>query len=279
MAPDAGGGAVSFMTIGEFADTTRLSPKALRLYDQLGLVVPARVDPSSGYRLYSHDQVEAARLVGTLRRLDMPLTVIASVLEMKGPDAAAVISGYWQQVEAVMADRRALASYLQARLRGDDHTVYDIEVRQMPERKLLTISRHVTLDDSDAFFDDAFSRLRSAGPGIKGIEGVPFLVFYGEVSDDSDGPIELCRPVAIDSGAEAAGDMQLRVEAAHDEAYIRLALKDMAWPAMLPACDALANWVSERRRQPAGPLRQLLMADQRTAKPDTLACDLSVPLR
>ena len=51
---------MTLMTIGEFAERTRLSPKALRLYDQLGLVVPARVDASSGYRLYSEDQVEAA---------------------------------------------------------------------------------------------------------------------------------------------------------------------------------------------------------------------------
>jgi hypothetical protein len=39
-----------------------------------------------------------------------------------------------------------------------------------------------------AFFNDAFARLRSAGPGVAGIAGCPFLVFYGEVSDDSDGP-------------------------------------------------------------------------------------------
>jgi DNA-binding transcriptional MerR regulator len=276
------GAPVTLMTIGEFAETTRLSPKALRLYDQLALVVPARVDTSSGYRLYSPDQVETARLVGTLRRLDMPLAVIASVLELDGADAALAISRYWQQVEAVMADRRALVSYLQARLRGDDQTMYDIEVRRMPARHLLTISRHVTIDRSDAFFHEAFARLRAAGPGLEGVAGVPFLVFYGEVSEDSDGPMELCRPLALESGpdtVEGVGDLQLRLEAEHDEAYIRLAAKDMSWPAMLPAYDALQNWVSERHRQPAGTVRQLLIADQRTASPTTLVCDLSVPLR
>lgn len=56
--------AMSLIAIGEFSHRTRLSPKALRLYDQLGLVVPARVDAFSGYRFYSPDQVESARLVG-----------------------------------------------------------------------------------------------------------------------------------------------------------------------------------------------------------------------
>jgi hypothetical protein len=100
------------------------------------------------------------------------------------------------------------------------------------------------------------------------------------VSADSDGPIELCR--AIDAAAaapEAAGDIHHRGEGAHDEAYIRLTLKEMGWPALLPACEALERWTKENHREPAGALRQLLIADQRTATPDTPVCDLSVPLR
>ena len=73
--------------------------------------------------------------------------------------------------------------------------------------------------------------------------------------------------------------LQARTEPAHEEAYIRLAANQMGWPAMLPACDALEAWVKANERQPAGPLRQLLLADQRSAKPDTVVCDLSLPLR
>jgi len=52
---------MDLMTIGTFAERTRLSPKALRLYDRLGLLPPARTDPLSGYRFYSEDQVAGAR--------------------------------------------------------------------------------------------------------------------------------------------------------------------------------------------------------------------------
>ena len=37
--------------------------------------------------------------------------------------------------------------------------------------------------------------------------------------------------------------------------------------------------MTARLREPAGALRQILIADQRTAAPDSLVCDLSVPLR
>ena len=104
---------------------------------------------------------------------------------------------------------------------------------------------------------------------------MPFLIFYGEVSADSDGPVELCRPVASGVEPDGTGGLQLRIEPAHEEAYIRLAMKEMGWPAMLPACDALEGWTADQQRRPAGALRQLLIADQRTAAPDTPVCDLS----
>jgi DNA-binding transcriptional MerR regulator len=66
-------------SIGEFARRSRLSPKALRLYDRLGLLRPARVDPDSGYRWYAAGQLEQARLIATLRELGLPLTEIGLI--------------------------------------------------------------------------------------------------------------------------------------------------------------------------------------------------------
>jgi DNA-binding transcriptional MerR regulator len=271
---------MDLMTIGAFAERTRLSPKALRLYDRLGLLPPVQTDPATGYRFYGEDQVDRARLIGLLRRLDMPLPVIAGIVARPPGEAAEAVGQYWEHIESVTADRRALASYIQARLTGSVMTRYDIQTRTIPERKLLSISRHLHANETSAFFDDAFARLRAAAPGVAGIAGCPFLVFYGEVSEDSDGPIELCRPVAARLGQDpATPDVQLRLEPAHDEVFIRLASKDMGWPALAPAVDALEAWMRQQRRQPCGALRQVLIADQRTAAPDTPVCDLSIPLR
>jgi DNA-binding transcriptional MerR regulator len=272
---------MAYITIGKFSERTRLSPKALRIYDELGLVVPAHVDPDSGYRLYSEEQVERARLVGLLRRLDMPLATIAAVLAVDGADSARAVAAWWGEVEALNEERRTLVAYIQSRLRGEDQSMYDIQLRRMPERTLVSVNRHVDAAGAGAFFDDAFTRLRAAGPGLEGIAGVPFVVYYGEVSDDSDGPIELCRAVDGEraSAGRATAGLERRVEPAHDEAFIRLAKRDVGWPAMLPAFEALERWTHEHRRKPAGAPRQLLIADQRTATPDTLVCDLTVPLR
>src|SRR5690625_6011001 len=77
------------MTIGEFASVTWLSPKALRLYDRKGLLSPDTVDPHSGYRKYSPAQVETARLITLLRRIDMPLEQVRDLLGTSSEERAA----------------------------------------------------------------------------------------------------------------------------------------------------------------------------------------------
>ncbi|MEU4653252.1 MerR family transcriptional regulator [Streptomyces sp. NPDC023723] len=108
------------LTIGAFAKASRLSPKALRLYDELGLLVPARVDPGTGYRHYAPEQLEQARLVAWLRRLGMPLARVRAVGALPAAEAAREIRAYWDQVEADTAGRRDLAAFLVDHLSGKD---------------------------------------------------------------------------------------------------------------------------------------------------------------
>jgi len=108
------------LTIGEFARASRLSAKALRLYDELGLLPPARVDPASGYRFYRADQLERARLVAWLRRLGMPLARIRVVCGLPPAAAAAEVAAFWAQAEADLASRRELAAFLASYLTGKD---------------------------------------------------------------------------------------------------------------------------------------------------------------
>lgn len=109
---------MTLLTIGEFARASRLSPKALRLYDDLGLLEPARVDPSSGYRLYHPAQLDRARLVAWLRRLGMPLARIRLVCDADAPTAAAEVAAFWAQVAADIAIRQELAAFLVDHLAG-----------------------------------------------------------------------------------------------------------------------------------------------------------------
>ncbi len=69
------------LSIGRFARLSGLSIGALRHYDELGLLVPAEVDPWTGYRRYQRAQLERARTIGRLRELDLPLDEVGLVLD------------------------------------------------------------------------------------------------------------------------------------------------------------------------------------------------------
>src|ERR1700722_6784484 len=91
---------VDQMSIGEFARRSRLSAKALRLYDELGLLPPARGDEDSGYRLYEPVQLKQARLIAALRQLQVPLAEIKAILPLEPAQAAERVQVIWAATEA-----------------------------------------------------------------------------------------------------------------------------------------------------------------------------------
>lgn len=255
---------MGLMGIGEFARLSRLSPKALRLYDELGLLPPARVDLDSGYRWYARGQLDQARLVASLRQIGVPLAQIKVILGLDARAAAGQVTAWWTGAEAQHAARRELAGYLVDRLNGKRPVMYEIAVRDIPARSLLTLLRHVHADEVIAVGREfLFGRMRKgAVPSPEGIAGAPFMIYHAEVTEDSDGPVEWCWPVPGDQAAAIAArfpDLTLRTEPAHQEAFIHLGQRQAAGAEGEAAVDALYRWTLEQHRQPNGGPRMIII--------------------
>ncbi|MEU5460338.1 MerR family transcriptional regulator [Streptomyces althioticus] len=161
---------MELLTIGAFAKASRLSPKALRLYDELGLLTPARVDPDTGYRRYAPGQLEQARLVAWLRRLGMPLARIRRVCAMEPGEAAGEIRAYWARVEADTAARRDLAAFLVDHLTGKDPTMSRTTAPLALRYAALSDTGRVRASNQDTAY--AGSRLLAVADGY-GTRGAP----------------------------------------------------------------------------------------------------------
>ncbi|WP_329362060.1 DNA polymerase III subunit beta family protein [Streptomyces sp. NBC_01483] len=107
-------------SIGEMARDGGLSVSALRFYDRAGVLVPAWVDPVSGYRWYEPEQLEEARLLARLRRAGMPLADIRLVLAgWAGADTGLVrglLQAHLRRLELGLSDARSEFSTLRALL-------------------------------------------------------------------------------------------------------------------------------------------------------------------
>ncbi|WP_443069716.1 MerR family transcriptional regulator [Streptomyces sp. SAT1] len=280
------------LTIGAFAARARLSAKALRLYDRLGLLVPAQVDEASGYRYYRASQTERARLVALLRRLDMPLARVAEVLaaaELDGPGAAGLLTAYWADVERRVAGQRTLADYLRGRLSGRSEDMYGkfaVETVEVPAQVVITETRHTLVGELPAWIGASLGPLEEAARECGGVAGPPFVVYHAEVSMESDGPAECCVPVADERAArawaEARGrswDTAVRVEPVRRLAYTRITKAQVAHPQIQTAFDAVGRWITGQGLAPAGPCREVYFADWEAAGPEDPVCDVAFPVR
>jgi DNA-binding transcriptional MerR regulator len=217
---------VEEVSIGEFARRSRLSLKALRLYDERGVLVPSRVDQASGYRYYDTAQLDEARLVVMMRQLQLPLAAIKELLACDPADAAERIAAHWREVESVHDARRELADYLVSRLSGKKPVMYEVATREMPERSLLCLKRNVDEQGQWAFGKEFIAIMRERPvPKIEGRAGATFCIQWGWVSADSDGPVEWCTPVPKAEAralAERYPELTLRTEPAHGEVFVPL---------------------------------------------------------
>jgi DNA-binding transcriptional MerR regulator len=249
---------VEEISIGEFARRSRLSLKALRLYDERGVLAPSRVDRVSGYRYYATDQLDKARLVVMLRQLQLPLAAIKELLACDPADAAARVEEYWRGAEAAHDARRDLADYLINRLRGKRSVMYEVATREMPERSLLCLKRNVEEQELWAFGKEFIAILRERPlPKIEGREGAVFCIWWGLVNGDTDAPIEWCKPVPAGQAESLASrypELSLRTEPAHLEAFV--ALPDgpgeeaaVRWNL---ACGSLDAWAQEPKPEHEG---------------------------
>ncbi|MFI5909664.1 MerR family transcriptional regulator [Dactylosporangium sp. NPDC051541] len=267
------------LTIGMFARRTWLSPRALRLYEQQGLLVPALVDERTGYRWYRPDQLEVARLVARLRRLDMPLARIAAIVAADRAEAVGLLDEYWTDEEYRVAARRELVRHLRTRLLGDEGSLdmYDIQVRDVPEQLVLTEQRHVRVQDLPKWIDESIGRLLKAAAGHgDGLAGPCFIIYHGEVNEESDGPVEICLPITPDPSSPP--EVASRIEPAHREAYTRVTKAQVAFPQILSAYDAVAAWVDREDVTSTGSPREVYFADFGAAAPDDLVCDIAQPI-
>ncbi|MGW2958132.1 DNA polymerase III subunit beta family protein [Streptomyces sp. NPDC001220] len=119
-------------SIGELARDSGLGVSALRFYDRAGVLVPAWVDPVSGYRWYEPEQLAEARLLACLRRAGMPMADIRLALAgWSGPDTDLVrelLRAHLRRLEQGLSDARGEFSALRALLDHRENVMTSLRI-------------------------------------------------------------------------------------------------------------------------------------------------------
>ncbi|GEK79212.1 MerR family transcriptional regulator [Agrococcus baldri] len=241
------------MPIGEFSRITWLSPKALRLYERRGLLLPDVVDGYTGYRYYVRSQAARAREIALLRRAGVPLERIAAMLDADPPERQRLVQAYRAELDRAHERSVAMLDDL-ARGRAAADAVSDaaVRVRATPPRAFVVQRIRTTAADLPSHIERlAASLTQRAGSAVDG--GAPLVVAYhGEVSWESDGPVEVRVPL-LDAGVADA------TEEAGEEAWVAVPYGDVQFPTILRSFEAVRAAAARDGRTPAGPPRELYL--------------------
>lgn len=249
----------NLVPIGRFSRMTRLSIKALRHYDEVGLLVPAEVDRSSGYRYYRSSQANQAEAIRILRSVDMPLEEIRQLFGE--PDPAAVrkrLATHHERLAERLADQERMLAFLEQLIEREGGVMpYEVTIKTVPDQPIAAVRKHTNTRVVGVDIQQGFGELMAYLAGEEEAPaGPPLLVFHDVIDADNDGDVEICIPVSepvAGNGAVYGRILEGGPVAAtvHHGRYEEIA----------PAYHTLAGWIQEHGHEFAGPPREIYLND------------------
>ena len=265
------------LPIGRFARATRLSVKALRHYDELGLLRPAYVDPTSGYRYYRPAQANQAEAIRILRSVEMPLEEIGALLADPGGELAGKrLRLHRERLEARLAEHRRMLAFLQRLLEKEDVMPYEVTVRELPAQTVAATRTTSNLREIGSAISNGVHQVL-AELGRRGIEpaGPLQVVYHADqvLDEDTSAPIEVCFPVT--APFQGTGEVY-GTELPGGPAAVTLHRGPYA--EIGPAYHTLSGWVQDHGHELAGGPREVYLNDPRRVPEADLETEVQWPI-
>ncbi|MEV6629550.1 MerR family transcriptional regulator [Actinoplanes sp. NPDC051470] len=146
------------ITIGEFSRLTHLPVKTLHHYHEVGVLVPAEVDPATGYRRYTPEQVAAAHLARRLRDVRMPPAEIRAVLSTAGDDREAGIAAHLDRLHRELTETATAVASLRALMAAGPAPAV-VRLRELPALAAVGTSAVIDRTEITAYCAETFPRL------------------------------------------------------------------------------------------------------------------------
>ena len=261
------------MPIGRFARAVRLSVKALRHYDDEGLLVPAHVDSRTGYRYYTRSQARDALMIAMLRSLDLPLDAVRAALAATPESLQALVARESERLEGEVALRRAALRALGRIASAGKLAPYDVSIREEPAHFVAQLTRTTTperlIADSTAWVFEVMAEVRAAGREL----AMPVLCI--NEAPDAEGRIAvhacaaLTRPAPRLRRARAVELPAVTCAVAiHRGSYEELGL----------AHHSLFAWAQDNGHDPAGGIREIYVNDPNDVPEESLETEVLLPI-
>jgi DNA-binding transcriptional MerR regulator len=187
-------------SIGEFSTISGITVRTLRFYHELGLLVPATIDPVTNYRTYDERNLETAKVIAALRGLEFPLEQIREILDECRDDQDAL--GQLERQQKMLTGKvRHYQSVL-----GTINQLIEKERRTRDESKMATSTPTIQEREVESilvagirmkgFYSDFGKGFAKLGKALgRQIAGKPICLFYDGEYREGDANFEPCMPI------------------------------------------------------------------------------------
>lgn len=184
------------LRIGDMARLSGVSIKALRFYDEQGLLRPDHVDPQTGYRHYTPDQAETLAMITNLRAIDFSIAEIASLLENGPPSSPAILHAIEQKEAALKIEMAATAEKIKTAgiisAMVGKNTPALFRLTPLADEPVHSIRKKVPR--LGGAVTEMFETAEANVAGARA-DRPPFLIFHDPPTNKSDLEVEVCIPV------------------------------------------------------------------------------------
>ncbi|GAA1652587.1 MerR family transcriptional regulator [Actinoplanes couchii] len=264
--------------IGRFSRMSRLSIKALRFYDEQGLLAPARVDPATGYRFYRRGQAGRAEAIRVLRLIDMPVGEIRDLLADDDPELTGKrLAMHRERLRDRLAEQERMLRFLERLIdRGGNVMPYQVTTKEIADIPVAGIRLKASLATVGEVLQQGFGTVGGA-LGAAGVApaGPPFVVYHDVIDEQTEGEMEVCFPVPAGT-AMPAGPVHYREVPG---GRVASTIHRGPYQEISPAYHVVTGWIEEQGLTVHGAPREIYLNDpQSVGSPDELVTEVQFPL-
>jgi effector-binding domain-containing protein len=245
--------------IGDFSKLSQVTVKALRYYDELGLLKPVSVDRFTGYRYYSADQLPRLNRILALKDLGLSLDQIARLLSDRL--SAEQMRGMLRlkQVEAqerVREEQDRLAR-VEARLRQIEEEgkmpTYEVVVKKVPAQCIASVRGVIpTYSEQGELWSELESYL--AQNGVRAT-GPCFTRYHDAEYKERDVDAEVCEPI----DANLRGTARVKVYDLPVTETMASVVHHGPFNTLTQAYNVLLQWIQQNGYRICGPDREIYL--------------------
>jgi DNA-binding transcriptional MerR regulator len=187
------------MQIGDFSKLSFVTVKALRYYDEIGLLKPERVDELTGYRYYSASQLPRLNRIIALKNMGLSLEEIARLLRNDVPVASILDLLHAKQteikgrLEEEVEKLARVEEWLKQTETEGKMPDYEVVKKKVKEQKVISLRRILPK------YGNVSELFSAIGPYLgqvhAPIKGPPFIILHDKEFKEADVDVEVAFPL------------------------------------------------------------------------------------